>query len=83
MQTLRVWAKNQIRFEFSEKIFEFTYENLNGKFILTNFSPNFLDICHSIQLWKITPFSYNFSVSGGGISPQLKRFEYTKEYYKF
>ena len=30
---LRVWAKNQLRFEIFEKIFKFTYKNLNGKSI--------------------------------------------------
>ena len=35
---LRVWAKNQIRFEIYEKILKFTYKNLNGKLILNPFS---------------------------------------------
>ena len=34
---MRVLAKNQLRFEISEKTFACTYENLNGKFILTDF----------------------------------------------
>ena len=34
---LRVWAKNQLRFEISEKIFKFTYYNLNGKLIFIHF----------------------------------------------
>ena len=33
---------------------------------LSNFYPIFPDLCHFIQLYKITPFFYNFSVSGGG-----------------
>ena len=30
---LRVWAKNQLRFEIFEKILKFTCKNLNGKLI--------------------------------------------------
>ena len=30
---LRVWAKNQLRFEIFEEILKFTYKNLNGKLI--------------------------------------------------
>ena len=50
---LRVWAKNQLRFENFEKIFKFTYKNLNGKPI---FSPSFQDFCHFIHLWNIPHF---------------------------
>ena len=35
---LRVWAKNQLRFEICEKILKFTYKNLNGKLIFYPFS---------------------------------------------
>ena len=35
---LRVWAKNQLRFEIFEKILKFTYKNLNGKLIFYLFS---------------------------------------------
>ena len=35
---LRVWAKNQLRFEILEKILKFTYKNLNGKLIFYPFS---------------------------------------------
>ena len=35
---LRVWAKNQLRFEIFEKISKFTYRNLNGKLIFYPFS---------------------------------------------
>ena len=34
---LRVWTKNQFKFEIFENILKFTYENLNGKLIFTNF----------------------------------------------
>ena len=46
---LRVWAKNQLIFEN----FEFIVKNLNGKCL---FYLIFLDICHLMQHWKITPF---------------------------
>ena len=36
-KSLHVWTKNQLRFEFSEKSFKFTYKNLNGKLIFTHF----------------------------------------------
>ena len=32
-KVLRVWAKNQLRFEIFEKILKFTCKNLNGKLI--------------------------------------------------
>ena len=35
---LRVWAKNQLRFEIFEKILKFTYRNLNEKVIFYPFS---------------------------------------------
>ena len=35
---LRVWAKNQLIFEIFEKIWKFTYKNLNGKLIFYPFS---------------------------------------------
>ena len=35
---LRVWAKNQLRFEIFEKILKFTWKNLNGKLIFYPFS---------------------------------------------
>ena len=35
---LRVWTKNQLRFEIYEKILKFTYKNLNGKLIFYPFS---------------------------------------------
>ena len=35
---LRVWAKNQLRFEIFEKILKFTCKNLNGKLIFYPFS---------------------------------------------
>ena len=35
---LRVWAKNQLRFEIHEKILKFTYENLNEKLSFYPFS---------------------------------------------
>ena len=38
---LRVWAKNQLRFEIFQKILKFTYKNLNGKEIFTFFSSIF------------------------------------------
>ena len=37
---LRVWAKNQLRFEMFEKILKFTYQNLNGKVIFIHFLSN-------------------------------------------
>ena len=40
---LRVWAKNQLRFEIFEKILKFTCKNLNGKLIFYPFSPIFQD----------------------------------------
>ena len=40
---------------------------------LSIFYPIFLDLCHFIQLWKITPFfsNYFFGLWGGGVSPCL------------
>ena len=35
---LRVLAKNQLRFEISEKILKFTYKNLNWKLIFSQYS---------------------------------------------
>ena len=35
---LRVWAKNQLRFENFEEILKFTCKNLNGKLIFYPFS---------------------------------------------
>ena len=65
---LRIWAKNRLKFEMLEKIFKFTYENLNGKLIFTNFLYDFPG-----PLSFYTPLKNNticlqqfFSVSGGG-----------------
>ena len=50
-KSLRVWAKNQLRFEIFEKILKFTYQNFNGKVI---FYPFYLqDFCHFIHLWNV------------------------------
>ena len=69
-KSLRVWAKNQWRFQFFEKILKCTHENLNGNWFLPIFYPIFQELCNFIQLWKITPFFYNiFSVSGGSSPP--------------
>ena len=35
---LRVWAKNQLRFEIFEKSLKFIYKNHNGKLIFDQFS---------------------------------------------
>ena len=35
---VRVWSKNQLRFEMFEKTFKFTYKNLNGNLIFYPFS---------------------------------------------
>ena len=35
---LRVWAKNQLRFEIFDKFLKFKYKNLNGKLIFDQFS---------------------------------------------
>ena len=35
---LHVWAKNQWRLKFFEKILKFTYKNLNGKLLFYPFS---------------------------------------------
>ena len=57
---MSVWAKNQLRFEISEKIFTFTSENLQRKIdVLLIFYWIFQDPCHFRQLWKTTPFFYN------------------------
>ena len=37
-KSLRVWAKNQLRFAIFEKILKFTYKNLKGKLIFYPFS---------------------------------------------
>ena len=37
-KSLRVWAKNQLRFAIFEKILKFTYKNLTGKLIFYPFS---------------------------------------------
>ena len=42
---LRVWAKNQLRFEIFEKILKFTYKNLNENLI---FYPFFLPYSRSL-----------------------------------
>ena len=67
---LRVWAKNQLRFEIFEKLLKFKYENLNGKLIFYPFSLRsswtFSTLYSSIfQLWKTTLFSPTFFGFGG------------------
>ena len=67
---LRVWAKNQLRFEIFEKILKFTYQNLNGKLIfLPIFSPIFQDFCHFIHLCNIPKLGW---VEGGSLAPGLE-----------
>ena len=53
---LRVWEKNQLRFEIFEKILKFTCKNYNGKL---NFYPFFSllpGLFHYIHLWNIPKF---------------------------
>ena len=74
---MRVWATNQWGLKFVEKTLKFTYKNLNEKLTYYPFSiSSFPDLCHFLQLWKITPFFYNnFSGFGGGgasLSPPLR-----------
>ena len=41
---MRVWVKSQLRVEIFEKILKFTYKNLNGKLIFTNFLSHLQDL---------------------------------------
>ena len=53
----RVWAKNQLRFEISRKILIYIRKSQGEIDFLPIFYSIFQDLCHFIQLWKITPFS--------------------------
>ena len=53
---LRVWAKNQLRFEIFEKILKFTCKNLNGKLIFYPFFSHFPGLFHFIHLCNISKF---------------------------
>ena len=62
---LRVWAKNQLRFEIFQKILIFKYENLNGKLNFYQFSsdpPGPLSFYTALE--NNTIFYNIFSVSG-------------------
>ena len=62
-KSLRFWAKNQLRFEIFEKMFKFTYKNLNGKLIFSHF------LSHLPGLLSFyTPLEHNkiFGVGFGG-----------------
>ena len=66
---LRVWAKNQLRFEIFLENFKINIRKSQWEIdSLPIFSPIFQNLWQFIQLWKITPFSTTiFSVSGGGV----------------
>ena len=53
---LRVWEKNQLTFEFFEKILKFTYKISMENWFLPIFSPIFRDFCRFIHLWNISTF---------------------------
>ena len=66
---LRVWAKNYLRFEIFEKILKFTYKQLDGKLIFTDFIsdlPGPLSFYTSLE--NSTFFYYISSVLGEGES---------------
>ena len=67
---LRIWAKNQLRFEIFEKILKFTCKNLNGKLIFHPFSHIFQDFCHFIHLCNIAKF-LGLAWAGGVVQPGL------------
>ena len=71
MQIFARLGEKPIRIEICEKIY---IQKSQWKIdFLLFFSPIFQDLCHFIQLWKITPFSPTiFSVSGGGALPPMR-----------
>ena len=77
-QFLRVWAKNQWRLKFSEKIFKIKYENLNEKLTYYLFSiPSFRTFVILYTSGKLQHFSTTiFSGSGRGKSPPVFYLEY-------
>ena len=63
---LRVWAKNQLRFEIFEKILKFRHQNLNGKLTFYPFS------LPSSRTFVILCTSATYQNGGGGfINPCL------------
>ena len=56
--------KNQWKIYNSEKIFNFTYKNLNGKLIFYPFSHIFQAFCHFIHLWNIPGVLVKWQVLG-------------------
>ena len=67
-KSLRVWAKNQLRFEIFDKILKFIYKNLKRKRIFfTDFSPIFQN-CHFIHMWNMPK---HFGLVWGDVPPGL------------
>ena len=60
---MRVWAKNQLRFEIFEKI----CKNLNGKLIFTHFLSHLQDFCHFIHLFNIPKLGGGLVAPGMGV----------------
>ena len=65
---LRVWAKNQLRFEIFEKILKFTCKNLNGKLIFYPFFSIFQDF---FILYTSVTYQNFWWWLGGYFSPGL------------
>ena len=66
---MRVWAKNQLRFEIFEKILKFTCKKLNGKLLFYPFFSYFPGLFHFIHLCNIPK---KFFLRGGGLYKSLR-----------